>query len=89
MKFEIQAFISIEAGVKQAAPSSSLSGRFSRVHLAKHRGTESHHALKVLKGEVSQEEFQRELCIGCRLRHRNLALYIVGYKGKERAIAME
>ena len=57
---------------------------------AKHKETGEAYALKVFRGEDAVEgDFQRELCIGCRLQHRNLVKFYGGVEGKEVAIAME
>ena len=68
---------------------SSLSGRFSRVRLGKLKLSGATHALKVLSSDVPPENYQRELCIGCHLKHRNLVAYSGGIEGKGRVIAME
>jgi serine/threonine protein kinase len=54
------------------------SGRFSKVKQAKCKTTNAIHALKMLQDSTSEEQFYRELCIGSRLKHRNLVQYNLG-----------
>lgn len=66
------------------------SGRFSKVKLVLHRQTSVSFALKILYTKTTTaEQFHRELCIGCRLRHCNLVSYLEGIGTKDYAIVME
>ena len=66
------------------------SGRFSEVKQARHKQTKKLQALKVLKEGCSEEQFYRELCIGSRIKHRNLVTYHNGvHYNRVMAIAMD
>ncbi len=48
------------------------------------------HALKILQNGTSEDQFYRELCIGTRMKHRNLVHYFTGLQQSlTMAIAMD
>ncbi len=55
-------------------------GRFSKVKLAKSKSSpQALHALKIFeKGSTTEDQFYRELCIGARMKHKNLVGYLTG-----------
>ena len=66
------------------------SGRFSKVKLTKSKSTKELFALKVFHSSTTEDEFYRELCIGTRLKHRNLVSYHIGLQHQQTmAISME
>lgn len=66
------------------------SGRFSKVKEVKCKSTNEVHALKIFQYATSEEQFYRELCIGSRMKHRNLVHYHMGFQQSHAmAISME
>ena len=57
--------------------------------LVKSKLTKQTLALKILKEGAREVEFYRELCIGIRLKHRNLVHYRGGVQHRVMAFAME
>ena len=47
---------------------------------AKSKSTNEVHALKIFQEATSEEQFYRELCIGSRMKHRNLLHYHMGFQ---------
>ena len=57
---------------------------------AKSRSTNEVHAVKILQTGTTEDQFYRELCIGVRMKHRNLVHYISGLQqANVMAVSME
>ena len=57
---------------------------------ARSKATKELHALKMFQSSTSEDQFYRELCIGVRMKHRNLVSYHVGLQHQHvMTIAME
>lgn len=69
---------------------SHCSGRFSKMKFAKSKSTKDLQAMKIFQSPTTEDQFYRELCIGVRMKHRNLVCYSTGLQHQQiMAISME